>query len=162
MRSTLAATGLDPCTLQIEVTEGVFIRSPEIIDGIIGSIRELGVRIALDDFGTGYSSLGYLDRYPLDTLKIDRSFVACMLTRPRTRAIVNAIIQLGLALDLEIVAEGVEEAAQLQTLIEAGCGSVQGYLLGRPLPVEQADAALARQAGAAGAADAPAAPAAAP
>ncbi len=162
MRSTLAATGLDPCTLQIEVTEGVFIRSPEIIDGIIGSIRELGVRIALDDFGTGYSSLGYLDRYPLDTLKIDRSFVACMLTRPRTRAIVNAIIQLGLALDLEIVAEGVEEAAQLQTLIEAGCGSVQGYLLGRPLPVEQADAALARQAAAAGAADAPAAPAAAP
>lgn len=145
LRSILASTGLDPCALQIEVTEGVFIESPEIIDGIIGSIRELGVRIALDDFGTGYSSLSYLDRYPLDTLKIDRSFVACMLMRPRTRAIVNAMVQLGLALDLEIVAEGVEDASQLQALVAAGCGSVQGYFLGRPLPVEQADAALTRQ-----------------
>ncbi len=147
LRSTLAATGLDPRVLQIEVTEGVFIRSPEIIDGVIRAIRELGVRIALDDFGTGYSSLSYLDRYPLDAIKIDRSFVACMLARPRTGAIVNTIVQLGLALDLEIVAEGVEDATQLQALIAAGCGSVQGYFLSRPLPVAQADAALAGQAG---------------
>ena len=144
LRSTLAATGLDPRTLQIEVTEEVFIRSPETV----GSIRELGVRIALGDFGTGCSSLSHLDRHPLDTLKIDRSLVARMLTRPRTRAIVNTIIQLGTALDLAVVAEGVEDATQLQALTAAGCGSVQGYLLGRPLPAEQADAALARQSGA--------------
>jgi len=135
------------------VTEGVFLQNPTIIDGIISSIRDLGVRIALDDFGTGYSSLGYLDRYPMDTIKIDRSFVACMLMRPRTKAIVDTIIRLGHALDLEIVAEGVEDETQLQALVAAGCGSVQGYLLGHPLSVEQARAALARQFDPSGTAD---------
>jgi len=153
VQSTVVSTGLDPRSLQIEVTEGVFLQNPTIIDGIISSIRDLGVRIALDDFGTGYSSLGYLDRYPMDTIKIDRSFVACMLMRPRTKAIVDTIIRLGHALDLEIVAEGVEDETQLQALVAAGCGSVQGYLLGHPLSVEQARAALARQFDPSGTAD---------
>ena len=154
VRNTLVSTGLDPSCLQIEVTEGVFLQNPAAIDGIINSIRDLGVRVALDDFGTGYSSLSYLDRYPMDTIKIDQSFIACMLMRPRTKAIVDTIVRLGRALDLEIVAEGVESEAQLQALVAAGCGSVQGYLLGRPLPQEQAHAALARQFGLSGAAGA--------
>ena len=145
VRNTLVSTGLGPSCLQIEVTEGVFLQDPTVTDGIINSIRDLGVRIALDDFGTGYSSLGYLDRYSMDTIKIDQSFIACMLMRPRTKAIVDGIIRLGHALDLEIIAEGVEDETQLQALVAAGCGSVQGYLLGHPLSCEQAHAALARQ-----------------
>ncbi len=145
VRDTLVSTGLDPSCLEIEVTEGVFLQDPTVTNGIINSIRDLGVRIALDDFGTGYSSLGYLDRYPMDTIKIDQSFIACMLMRPRTKAIVDTIIRLGHALDLEIVAEGVEDETQLQALVAAGCGSVQGYFLGHPLSCEQAHAALARQ-----------------
>ena len=144
VRDTLSATGLDPKALQIEVTESIFLQDPELIGTILSGIRALGVRIALDDFGMGYSSLSYLDRYQMDTIKIDRSFVASMLTRQRTMAIVETVVKLGHALNLDIVAEGVEHEAQLQALQAKGCHSVQGYYLGRPLSVDDVDAALTR------------------
>ena len=142
VQEILAETGLDPGQLQLEVTEGVFLRHPETAGEVLVGLRALGVRIALDDFGTGYSSLGYLNRYPVDALKIDRSFVAEMLAQPRTWAVVEAILRLGQAMDLAVVAEGVEEDAQLQALHDAGCDLVQGYLLARPLPVEEIEAML--------------------
>jgi diguanylate cyclase (GGDEF)-like protein/PAS domain S-box-containing protein len=144
VRDTLSATGLDPKALQIEVTESIFLQSPELVGTILNGVRALGVRIALDDFGMGYSSLSYLDRYQMDTIKIDRSFVAGMLARQRTMAIVETIVKLGHALDMDIVAEGVENEAQLHALQAKGCHLVQGYHLGRPLSVDNVEAALAR------------------
>lgn len=131
-RNTLAATGIDPRCVQLEVTESVFLRQPEQAGETLGALRAMGLRIALDDFGTGYSSLSYLDRFPMDTIKIDRSFVTRMSTQPRSVAIVRTIVALGQAMDLDIVAEGIEDEQQLQLLRNLGCGSVQGFLLGRP------------------------------
>ena len=144
VQDTLAETGLDPRRLQLEVTEGVFLRHPEMAGAALSGLRRLGVRIALDDFGTGYSSLGYLNRYPVDVLKIDRSFVAEMLVQPRTWSVVETIVKLGQAMNLSVVAEGVEEDAQLRALHDAGCDLVQGFLLAPPLPAEQIEAMLAR------------------
>ena len=131
--------------MQIEITEGVFIEDAGIVDDILKGIRSMGVRVALDDFGTGFSSLSYLDRFPLDAIKIDQSFVAKMLMRPRTRAIVETIVRLGQSLGLDIIAEGVEDDAQLAELAKIGCNSVQGYLLGKPMAATDFDALLARQ-----------------
>jgi diguanylate cyclase (GGDEF)-like protein len=144
VRDTLSTTGLDPKALQIEVTESIFLQNPEVIGAILSRIRALGVRIALDDFGMGYSSLSYLDRYQMDTIKIDRSFVASMLTRQRTMAIVETVVKLGHALDMDIVAEGVENEAQLHALQAKGCHLVQGYHLGRPLSLDDVETVLAR------------------
>ena len=141
----LSSTGLDPRSLQIEVTEGIFLQHPESTSKILSSLRDLGIRIALDDFGTGYSSLSYLDRYQMDTIKIDQSFVLRMLTEPRTLAIVATIVQLGQVLDLDIVGEGIEDDAQLQALVRVGCSSAQGYLLGRPMSAADLELALANQ-----------------
>ena len=142
--ATLAAAGIEPGLVHLELTEGVFLDQPALASRVLGQLRRLGVRIALDDFGTGYSSLSYLDQYDdIDTIKIDRSFVARMLTQQRTQAVVTAIVRLGQALDLEVVAEGVENEEQLRALVDAGCGLVQGYLLGRALPAEELAAAFA-------------------
>ena len=141
----LAATGFDPARLQVEVTESVFLQQTESTDDILDGLRRLGVRVALDDFGTGYSSLGYLSRYPVDTLKIDRSFVSGMLTQERTRAVVEGIIRLGHAMGISVVAEGVEEQDQLLTLQASGCDLVQGYLLAQPLLEDELEAVLDRQ-----------------
>ena len=148
LRSVLRTTGLDPGCLQLEVTESVFLHHPETVGRVLKRIRSLGVRVALDDFGTGYSSLGYLDRYRIDTLKIDRSFIARMLRQRRAMAIMEGIVRLGRSLDLDIVAEGVETPAQLRTLRGMGCASVQGFLLGRPMPPGDLAAILDRPAGA--------------
>ena len=147
LRSVLHKTGLDPGCLQLEITESVFLHHPETVRRVLKRIRALGVRIALDDFGTGYSSLGYLDRYRIDTLKIDRSFIARMLRQRRAMAIMEGIVRLGRSLDLDIVAEGVETPAQLRTLRGMGCASVQGFLLGRPMPPGDLAAILDRAAG---------------
>ena len=134
----LAAAGVPGWTLELEITETVFqARSPQVLH-TLRQLREAGIRLALDDFGTGYSSLGSIDSYPIDTLKIDRSFVTGMLVRPRTRALVQTIISLAKALDLDTVAEGVETEAEYQALIAMGCHHFQGYHLSRPL--EFADA----------------------
>lgn len=137
LEAALKATQFDARRLQLEITESVFLRDPETIGRLLKRIRALGVRIALDDFGTGYSSLGYLDRYEIDTIKIDRTFVARMLGQRRAMAILQSIVQLGNILELDIVAEGVETAAQFQALRSIGCGFVQGYLLSRPIPATE-------------------------
>ncbi len=132
VQEVLSDTGLDPACLQLEVTESIFLQQPDLIGGILDGIRALGVRIALDDFGTGYSSLSYLERYRVDTIKIDRSFVSGISTRQAAVTIVETIVRLGNAMGLGVVAEGVEDEAQLATLRSVGCTAVQGYFLGLP------------------------------
>lgn len=129
----LLETGVNALDLQVEITESVFIHEPERTASVLNSLRELGIRVALDDFGTGYSSLGYIDRYPIDAIKIDRSFVSRMMSYSRSDAIVRSILSLGRALQIGITAEGVETVAQLQHLKEMECPFVQGYLLSPPV-----------------------------
>ncbi len=131
-----AETGLPATQLQIEVTESVFLQQPEFIAQVLQSIQRLGVRVALDDFGTGYSSLGYIDRYPIDAVKIDRSFVSRMMLHERSEAIVSSILSLGRALNLDITAEGVETTEQYERLKEMNCPYFQGYLLSPPMRPE--------------------------
>jgi len=114
----------------------------EYMIATLQEIRELGVAIAIDDFGTGFSSLTYLAKLPIDTLKIDRSFVVDMVTGPRGLALVSTIISLGRALNLKLVAEGVETDEQSRLLRLLHCDEMQGYLCGRPTPIEAFEAAL--------------------
>jgi EAL domain-containing protein (putative c-di-GMP-specific phosphodiesterase class I) len=111
---------------------------------ILAALNHTGIRLGLDDFGTGYSSLSYLRRFPLDTLKIDRSFVLDIPTDPDDMAITQAIIMMGRSLKLDLVAEGVETAAQRDFLLEQGCPVMQGHLFGHPMPVPDFDAMLAK------------------
>jgi diguanylate cyclase (GGDEF)-like protein len=130
----LGASGLDPSRLEIEITESIFLEGSETTLKLLHGLRGLGVRVALDDFGTGYSSLSYLQSFPFDKLKIDRSFIQHILTRPGASAIVRAITDLARALGIETTAEGVEEAGQLNELRLHGCTSVQGFLFAQPMP----------------------------
>ncbi|CAM4137483.1 bifunctional diguanylate cyclase/phosphodiesterase [Comamonas aquatilis] len=136
----LHETGLEARYLHIELTETTLMQSSGQMPETLKALKALGVGLAIDDFGTGYSSLAYLRRHPIDTLKIDRSFVTDISHNPDARAIVNAIIQMGRSLNLNIVAEGVETAAQLALLRQLGCAMMQGYLVSLPLPAEQARA----------------------
>lgn len=142
LQEVLDATAFPARSLQLEITEGVLLTQRGTIAGLLERIRSMGVRIALDDFGAGCSSLSYLDRYPLDTIKIDQSFVSALPARKRTLAIVETIVRLGHALDLEVVAEGVETAEQLDAVRTLGCDYVQGYYFARPLPAAEAGALL--------------------
>ncbi|RUR36497.1 sensor domain-containing protein [Vreelandella populi] len=137
IKEILAQSGINARDLQVEITESIFLYQPDKIAQVLESIRELGVRIALDDFGTGYSALGYIDRYPIDAIKIDQSFVSRMMTFQRSDAIVRSILSLGRALDIDITAEGVETQPQLQRLREMECPFVQGYLLSYPVKAEE-------------------------
>jgi len=130
-------TGFNPARLRIEVTEGTLLGDPEAVAKILERLRASCVEAALDDFGTGYSSLGYVQRFPLKMIKIDRSFVDPLGrdTSQRSSAIVSAILALAHSLGLEVVAEGVETEGQRQALIAMGCVYAQGYLFGRPQPV---------------------------
>jgi diguanylate cyclase (GGDEF)-like protein len=129
----LATSGLPPERLEIEITESVLMGDSHITLAKLHALRELGVRIALDDFGTGYSSLAYLRRFPFDQLKIDRSFVREIVTRPDARAIVRATIEMANALRMETLAEGVEDERAVEMLREHHCGAVQGYLISPPI-----------------------------
>jgi diguanylate cyclase (GGDEF)-like protein len=129
----LAASGLAPARLEIEITESVFLDGADSTLKLLHSLRSIGVRVALDDFGTGYSSLSYLQSFPFDKIKIDRSFIENLLTRPGATAIVAAITELAHALGMETTAEGVEDNAQLAELRSHGCSSVQGFLFARPM-----------------------------
>jgi len=131
----LDGTGAPAERLYLELTESVFAENMDEITERMEALRARGIYFSLDDFGTGYSSLAYLRRFPLAALKIDRSFVRDVARVPGSAAIVEAIIALGHKLDLEIVAEGVEQEVQRDFLIDGGCSSLQGYLLGRPLPI---------------------------
>jgi len=138
VRKALSASGLPPQRLEIEITESLFIdASPKALRNL-ETLRQMGIRVALDDFGTGYSSLAYLRQFPFDTLKIDRAFVRELVTQHDARAIVRSIVELAAALGMSTVAEGVEEPAQYELLRRAGCAGVQGFLIARPMVIEQA------------------------
>jgi EAL domain-containing protein (putative c-di-GMP-specific phosphodiesterase class I) len=132
LERTLLDTGLRPDQLQLEITESVLAHASELTDTLSG-IVSLGVALALDDFGTGYSSLSYLRQYPVDTVKIDRSFVVGLPHEGLACALVEAIVHMCAALGKTVVAEGVENEAQRQFLQRIGCNVLQGYLLGRPM-----------------------------
>ncbi|MFF5234887.1 putative bifunctional diguanylate cyclase/phosphodiesterase [Dactylosporangium sp. NPDC000521] len=134
---TLRETGLRPEALVLEVTETTLMRDVAGTAPRLERLRSTGVRIAIDDFGTGYSSLGYLRDIPADVLKIDRSFLEGLVGSDRHRGLLAAVVQLGHTLGLRVVAEGVEDAAQLDELVGLGCRYAQGYHLARPAPVEQ-------------------------
>lgn len=140
VEEALRMSGLDPERLELEVTENLWIQNTDAVLTQLRQLREMGVSIALDDFGTGYSSLAYLWRFPIDTVKIDQSFVREMGSEPKAAAIVNTIVALGKTLDLKITAEGVETTVQAEILRDAGCDLAQGFLFGRPLPVARANA----------------------
>jgi EAL domain-containing protein (putative c-di-GMP-specific phosphodiesterase class I) len=133
LSETLETTQLDPERLVLELTESMLVgRSSETM-ALLHRIRALGVRLAIDDFGTGYSSLGYLSQYPLDVLKIDRSFVTGMDKGPNGRALASAVVALGRSLKLKVVAEGIERAEQEWDLLNLGCDYGQGYLYSKPI-----------------------------
>jgi predicted signal transduction protein with EAL and GGDEF domain len=135
--TTLLETGLDPHSLRLEITETVAMADAERTRAILTDIRALGVRISLDDFGTGYSSLSYLQCFPVDTLKIDRSFVAAMDQNGECREIVRTILSLAKTLGLDVIAEGAETTAQVDYLESLDCQFGQGYFFGRPLPPDE-------------------------
>ena len=139
---TLRATGVKPDLLEMEITEGVLMSSVPDAARQIAEMAKIGVRLSVDDFGTGYSCLSYLHQLPLHTLKIDRSFIARMLEPDGTRCIVEAIVTLARKLDLQTVAEGVENEEQLALLRAAGCNLIQGFLFSRPLTALDASALL--------------------
>ena len=136
VHSILLETGLAPHRLELEVTESVLIDDFSRAVAILRRLKALGVRIAMDDFGTGYSSLSYLQAFPFDKIKIDQAFISNLDKSPQSAAIVRAIIGLGRALSLPVTAEGVETAEQLAFLARESCDEVQGYLIGKPLPIE--------------------------
>jgi diguanylate cyclase (GGDEF)-like protein len=135
--------GIPPSSLTLEITESVLMQHTTSTLATLGQLRASGVRLAIDDFGTGYSSLSYLDRFPVDALKIDRSFIDGFGAGREGPVLVRAIIELGQALDLEIVAEGIERADQLGPLRDLGCRFGQGYLFARPLEAMGLDGLLA-------------------
>jgi diguanylate cyclase (GGDEF)-like protein/PAS domain S-box-containing protein len=130
----LAASGLTPSLLELEVTEDILLLDEERVLGIFQRIQQLGVRIVFDDFGTGYASLSYLKKFPLDGLKIDRSFVLDLLSDPDDAAIVSSTVGLSKQLGLSVVAEGIENRAIADLLVMMGCEEGQGYFFGRPMP----------------------------
>ena len=142
VRATLAETGVAPNRLMLEVTEGVLIDNPDEMLRRIRDLRLLGVRIALDDFGSGYSSLGYLQRFPFDKLKIDKSFVSALGRSSNGGVIVQAIVALGRALGVSVVVEGVETEEQRVLLRLAGCDEMQGFLFAKPGPAKAIDRLL--------------------
>lgn len=138
------AAGLDAVALTLEITESVFLEDSEAILSTLKKLKALGVRLAIDDFGTGYSSLGYLRRFPVDILKIDRSFVASLNHGTDQVSLVRSILRLGRSMHLEMVAEGVEQPEQAQVLKSLGARLVQGFLLAAPMEAEAFDALLRR------------------
>ena len=134
LRRFVLDIGLDPGLIELEVTEGVIVEGASDAREAIDQIAALGVSIAIDDFGTGYSGLAYLKRLPIDTVKIDQSFVRDLTIDPDDLAIVTAIVAMARSLDVEVVAEGVETAEQLAVLERLGCHRAQGYFLARPMP----------------------------
>jgi diguanylate cyclase (GGDEF)-like protein len=132
---SLADSGLRPGRLEMEVTESALLEQTELVFTTLGHLKTLGVRIGLDDFGTGYSSLGYLHSFAFDNIKIDRSFVQAMATRPQSAAVVRAVLMLADDLGISTTAEGIETIEQFNALKLRGCQEAQGYYFGRPMPI---------------------------
>ncbi len=133
VREALLGSGLDPCALTIEITETTLMRNAEETALRLAAVKELGVRIAIDDFGTGYSSLAHLQKFPVDALKIDRTFIARLTQDPEGETLIRTLVQLGKALSIETLAEGIEQPQELSLLQDERCDSGQGFLFARPL-----------------------------
>jgi EAL domain-containing protein (putative c-di-GMP-specific phosphodiesterase class I) len=141
----LAASGLPAHRLELEVTESMLVEDGSQAARVISGLQALGVSVALDDFGTGWSSLAYLRRFAFDELKIDRQFLLDLDADPRVEAVVGAILGMGRGLGMRVVAEGVETREQAARLLALGCECGQGWLLGRPMPAEQARALISAE-----------------
>ncbi len=133
VRTALQDSGLDPAALTIEITETTLMRNAEETALRLAAVKELGVRIAIDDFGTGYSSLAHLQKFPVDALKIDRTFIARLTQDPEGETLIRTLVQLGKALSIETLAEGIEQSQELALLQGESCDSGQGFLFARPL-----------------------------
>ncbi len=134
IEDALKKTGINPELVEFEITESMLIDKIDDAQTAMKNIRQLGVKLAIDDFGTGYSSLSYLKDFPVNTLKIDRSFIAAMVCGQKEMEIVHAVISLGKAMELQVVAEGVEQTHQIELLKNAGCDLAQGFRIDRPMP----------------------------
>ena len=137
LEAALGASGLDPCYLELELTESSAMRDADNAIAVVQTLKDMGISCAIDDFGTGYSSLSVLKRFPISKLKIDRSFVMDVISDPNDAAIVDAIVAMARALNLKVVAEGVEHRQHLDFLRTLGCDQMQGYLFSRPLPAAE-------------------------
>ncbi len=144
VRNILLYRNFDSEAMQIEVTESVFLLHPDLISKALSDIKDLGVRVGLDDFGTGYSSLSYIDQYPIDAVKIDKSFVSRMMHLNRSKAIVESILSLGRSLNIDIIAEGIEDKFQLSQLMQMDCPYIQGHFLSFPLSKDEVEKLLAK------------------
>ncbi|HEY7960982.1 MAG TPA: EAL domain-containing protein [Solirubrobacteraceae bacterium] len=133
VREALLSSGLEPGSLTIEITETTLMRNAEETAQRLARVKELGVRIAIDDFGTGYSSLAHLQKFPVDALKIDRTFIARLTQDPEGETLIRTLVQLGKALSIETLAEGIEQTQELNLLQSESCDSGQGFLFARPL-----------------------------
>ena len=138
----LEETRLDPAYLEFEITESMVFGDPESAVNVLQALRDMGIHLSIDDFGTGHSSLAYLKRFPLDSLKIDRSFIQDLPEDADDAAITQAIIAMAHSLRLRVVAEGVETEEQLRFLREHRCDEMQGYLFSRPVPEHQFETLL--------------------
>ncbi|HKO88074.1 MAG TPA: GGDEF domain-containing phosphodiesterase, partial [Burkholderiales bacterium] len=147
VKQILDESNLEPSALTLELTESVIMDSEQKSISTLEALAAMGVQLSLDDFGTGYSSLSYLKRFPLHKLKIDRSFIRDIHSDPDDAAIVRAILTMAGALDLEVVAEGVETLEQVEFLQALGCYAAQGYYFNRPLPATQLDSLFAEVCG---------------
>lgn len=139
VRRIFAESGVDPALIELEITESSLMHNTEEAVVLLNELKKTGLCIAIDDFGTGYSSLAYLKRFPVDTLKIDRSFVREVNEDENAAAIARAIIPMAHQLRLKVVAEGVETEDQLTFLVQNGCNEAQGFLFSRPVPAEKLD-----------------------
>jgi diguanylate cyclase (GGDEF)-like protein len=142
IEDALASSGLEPSALTIEITETALMGNAEETAGRLEAVKRLGVRIAIDDFGTGYSSLAYLQRFPVDALKIDRSFISRLTHDEEGETLIRTLVQLGKSLSIETLAEGIEESSELSLLKEEQCDSGQGFLFARPLEVDACETFL--------------------
>ena len=140
--TTIAQVGVDPKYVELELTESLIVDDPEQVIDILQTLKSVGVRLSIDDFGTGYSSLSYLSKFPLDVLKIDKSFVNEMCSSEKSLALTQSIIAIAHSLNLKVIAEGVETQDQVNILRKQKCEYAQGYLYARPLPVNDASALL--------------------
>jgi EAL domain-containing protein (putative c-di-GMP-specific phosphodiesterase class I) len=147
VRRNLDACDLEPGSLALEITEGVIMYDVEQASAMLTTLSGMGIQIHIDDFGTGYSSLQALQDLSFDALKIDRSFISRLTTSPRSKELVRTIVTMGRNLDLDVIAEGIEEPSELDSVRELGCTHGQGYLFSRPVPVEAFTAYLAANAG---------------
>jgi EAL domain-containing protein (putative c-di-GMP-specific phosphodiesterase class I) len=144
VQDALAESGLDPAALTIEITETTLMRNVQETAERLAAIKKLGVRVAIDDFGTGYSSLAHLQRFPVDALKIDRSFITGLQNNKEGETLIHTLVQLGKALSLETFAEGIEVQHELSLLRAEDCDSGQGFLFARPLDAAATEAFFER------------------